>query len=132
MPVPRSSQSATAAFSFLAAGLLALLLIALPGAPGRALPDLAWLTDPDVIEEGRTLFQSTCRDCHGSRANQSAFGQSRIIAELEAEEIVAALSEIRDYGDLSSMQNRIKSALTDDDIRALAAYIATLQDDPSQ
>ncbi|MCB9959733.1 MAG: c-type cytochrome [Rhodospirillaceae bacterium] len=94
--------------------------------------DQAWVSDPDLIEQGRDLFRGSCRDCHGSRADQSALGQSRIVAELEAEEIVAALAEIRDYGDLSSMQNRIKSALSDDDIRALAAYIATLQDGPSQ
>lgn len=94
--------------------------------------DVAWASDPQLVERGQTIYRGPCRDCHGRRGELEALGQSRRLADLGAAEVVEALTTLRDAGDLSAMQNRIKSSLTDDDIRALAAYIATFGDGPLQ
>ncbi|AEO49337.1 c-type cytochrome [Rhodospirillum rubrum] len=85
--------------------------------------------DDALISEGAALFSLSCRDCHGRAGEKAALGLSRPVAALSAAEITAALDERRRRPP-RSMQDRIKSGLTDDDVEALAAYIASIKTHP--
>ena len=116
--------------------LFSLLLLALATAGGASGPALAqgisdaasddaWALDPQLIDRGEAVYRGICRDCHGREGDLEALGQSRRLAGLRAAEVVESLTTLRDTGDFSAMPIRIKSPLSDADIRALAAYIAT-------
>ncbi|SJZ70392.1 c-type cytochrome [Consotaella salsifontis] len=100
--------------SFRIRGAAAALFIAVLAVPLPALAD----------EDGAELFRSTCADCHGAKGDQRALGQSRPIATLDAATITETLIARRAAP--RTMQDRVKAALTDDEVKALADYVSSL------
>ena len=81
-------------------------------------------------EKGKTLF-AKCVSCHGAKAEKKALGKSDVIAGWDAAQTEKALKGYKDgsykkHGMEGVMKGQV-AALSDEDIKALAAYIATLK-----
>jgi cytochrome c553 len=79
--------------------------------------------------DGKALY-NRCASCHGTHAEKSALNASQIIAGWEAEKTAAALKGYKDGtygGKMKATMTGQASRLSDADIDALAAYIATLK-----
>lgn len=78
-------------------------------------------------QAGESLYQSTCANCHGREGQRRAMGRSRPIGDMNAAAVRETLLARRDGAGRKSMQDRIKSSLSNDDIAAVAAYLETLR-----
>ena len=77
--------------------------------------------------DGETLFK-TCATCHGAKAEKSALNKSQIIAGWDAAKIVASVNGYKDgsYGGaMKGVMKPIASGLSDEDLKAVAATIAS-------
>lgn len=77
---------------------------------------------------GQTIF-TACAACHGADASKSALGKSQIIKGWKSEKIEAALNGYKDGSYGGAMKGIMKgqvSALSADDIKAVAEYISKL------
>jgi cytochrome c553 len=81
-------------------------------------------------EAGKALF-AKCAGCHGPDGKTKALGKSAIIAGEPAEEIEKKLHEYkagtRNVAGMGMLMKGQVSSLSDEDIKALAAYIASLK-----
>lgn len=75
-------------------------------------------------------FDFKCASCHGRYGEKSALKASKIINELDENQIKADLmgykNDINYGGNLKATMHRIASELSDDEINALAKFIPTL------
>ncbi|MEF2070818.1 c-type cytochrome [Consotaella aegiceratis] len=118
MTSPLFFPSASAAVIHRAArAALIAVVVAAPIAPAAA----------QDISAGEQLYRSNCADCHGRSGEQRSLGKSRPIRELDAEEIRKALIERRSLQGQLSMQDRVKAALTNPEVDALADYVSSLE-----
>lgn len=78
------------------------------------------------LERGEMIFNQTCATCHGKQAEKMAMGQSPIIRNLEATEILQALQD-RKAGKIQGMGNKAKARLSDDDMKNVTEYIESLK-----
>ena len=69
------------------------------------------------LAQGEKLYKRSCTTCHG---------KSRIINNLTPQEIYTALSE-RKSGKIEGAGNRIKSQLSEEDIKNLSELVPTLK-----
>lgn len=78
--------------------------------------------------DGAQKYAQGCADCHGRKADRVAFGKAPPLISLSREQFVAALTERRD-GKIptSGAAQRVKQALSDEDIQGLADYVRSLQ-----
>ena len=78
---------------------------------------------------GEALYKS-CIACHGAKAEKVALNKSQIIAGWSSDKTIASLKGYKDgtYGGASKalMRPYVKN-LSDEDIKTLAEYIATLK-----
>lgn len=86
--------------------LLAPLFACLVAAPARP--------DPALVEEGRATFIATCARCHGETGQSTAIGDIR------------GTSETRIRRVSNGYEQMPRMTLSEDDIRAIAAYLASL------
>jgi cytochrome c553 len=80
-------------------------------------------------DKGKELF-AKCTSCHGAKAEKKALNKSQIIAGWDAAKIEKALKGYKDGSYGGAMKGVMKgqvAALSDEDIKALADYIATLK-----
>ncbi|QIX86367.1 c-type cytochrome [Campylobacter ureolyticus] len=75
-------------------------------------------------------FDLKCASCHGRYGEKSALKASKIINELDENQIKADLmgykNDINYGGNLKATMHRTASELSDDEINALAKFISTL------
>lgn len=75
-------------------------------------------------------YDFKCASCHGRYGEQSALKASKIINELDENQIKADLmgykNDINYGGNLKATMHRTASELSDDEINALAKFISTL------
>ena len=79
--------------------------------------------------KGHTVFAHKCASCHGNNAEKAALNKSQVIEGWDKERIVNALKGYQDGSYGSSMKGIMKgqaSALSDEQIEAVAGYISTL------
>jgi len=81
-------------------------------------------------EKGKALY-AKCVSCHGAKAEKKGLGKSDVIAGWDAAKTEEALKGYKDgtrkgKGMEGVMKGQV-AALSDEDIKALAAYIATLK-----
>ncbi|WP_301098877.1 cytochrome c [Otariodibacter sp.] len=83
---------------------------------------------PADAEKGAKLFKQTCATCHGKTGEKSAMNQSKIINQLNADEIVLALQN-RKTGTISISKagNRIKSKLSEQDMKDIAEFLQKIE-----
>ena len=78
------------------------------------------------LAQGEKLYKRSCTTCPGQSGEKSAMGESRIINNLTPQEIYTALSE-RKSGKIEGAGNRIKSQLSEEDIKNLSELVPTLK-----
>lgn len=88
------------------------------------------LSAPVVAEEitagqGQLLYENRCMSCHGRHGELKALGRSKPLVDLTEAEVLAKLQAVRQLSAPRTMQDRIKSGLSDDEAREIAAYIGT-------
>lgn len=80
-----------------------------------------------LVEKGQGLYLK-CAGCHGSSAEKPALGKSQVIKGWDAAKIVSSLKGYKDgtYGGVMKgvMKGQVTN-LSDEEIEALGAYIAT-------
>ena len=90
----------------------------------------AAVTSGGDVEKGKALF-AKCAGCHGADGKTKALGKSAIIAGEPAEEIEKKLQEYkagtRNVAGMGMLMKGQVASLSDDEIKALAAYIASLK-----
>ncbi|KAA9000481.1 c-type cytochrome [Affinibrenneria salicis] len=89
---------------------------------------LLFLSAPLLAEpvDGGLKYKKECAGCHGRQADKKAFDKAPPLISLSQDELASALTARRD-GKVEGAGNRAKAHLSDEDIKALAAYIATLK-----
>jgi cytochrome subunit of sulfide dehydrogenase len=98
----------------LAGAVLALGLL------GSAAPALAQST----VERG-LLISFTCSGCHGHDFN--GVGGIPLLRGRDAAELNAQMTEFRSNQRYSTVMGRLARGMTEDDIRAVSAYLANLR-----
>lgn len=90
----------------------------------------AAVTSGGDVEKGKALF-AKCAGCHGADGKTKALGKSAIIAGEPADEIEKKLQEYkagtRNVAGMGMLMKGQVASLSDDEIKALAAYIASLK-----
>lgn len=79
--------------------------------------------------DGATLYNK-CAGCHGMAAEKVALGKSKVIANMSEKDLVSALNGYKDGSYGGAMKGLMKgqvAKLSQDDIKALSAYIASLK-----
>ena len=84
----------------------------------------------DLAAKGKELF-AKCAGCHGADGKTKALGKSAVIAGESAEDIEKKLHEYkagtRNVAGMGMLMKGQVASLSDEDIKALAAYIASLK-----
>ena len=84
----------------------------------------------DLAAKGKELF-AKCAGCHGADGKTKALGKSAVIAGEPAEDIEKKLHEYkagtRNVAGMGMLMKGQVASLSDEDIKALAAYIASLK-----
>ncbi len=81
----------------------------------------------DSSSDGETLFKRKCASCHGASGEKAALGKSQIIKGWEAGKVITALQGYKEGNYGGAMKGLMASqvaSLTQDDMEALAAFIA--------
>ena len=80
--------------------------------------------------KGKALY-AKCAGCHGADAGQKALGKSEVIKGWDAAKVEEALkgykAGTRNVHGMGGVMKGQVAAMSDEDIKALAAYIATLK-----
>ena len=81
----------------------------------------AGLTQAQDANLGRNLA-ATCANCHGT--NGQARGDSKSLAGVSAEKILAAIADFRSGAQPATIMHQISKGYTDDQMKLIAAYFA--------
>lgn len=84
--------------------------------------------DADLVQKGKGLF-TKCISCHGANAEKAALGKSQIIKGWESSKTIESLNGYKDGSYGGAMKAIMKgqvATLSDEDIKAIAAYVNTL------
>ena len=80
-------------------------------------------------EAGKALY-TKCASCHGPDGKTKALGKSEVIAGQSAPDLETKIAEYkagtRDVAGMGALMKGQVATLSDDDIKAVAAYISTL------
>lgn len=91
---------------------------------------LLGLLTGSLFASGADLYKSACTTCHGINAEKIALGKSKVLATLSEEEII---SDMMGYkagtfgGQMKAIMIPVAQKLSDDEIKAIAAYVQTIK-----
>ena len=80
---------------------------------------LAWAQAP--AQDGATLFKTKCAMCHGDQGQGKPSGAPKIVGSAKVEAV------LNKGGEAKAPHIKPMSALTPDQVTALAAYVKTLK-----
>jgi len=82
-----------------------------------------------MAADGAEIYKSKCFSCHGEKASKSALNKSQIIAGWDATKIIASVTGYKngEGGPMKGVMKPIASGLSDDDLKAVAATIASFK-----
>ena len=80
---------------------------------------LAWAQAP--AQDGATLFKTKCAMCHGDQGQGKSSGAPKIVGSAKVEAVLTK------GGEAKAPHIKPMSALTPDQVTALAAYVKTLK-----
>jgi len=80
-----------------------------------------------MAADGEAIYKSKCLSCHGEKASKSALNKSQIIAGWDAAKTVASITGYKngEGGAMKSVMKPIAVGLSDDDLKAVSATIAS-------
>lgn len=80
-----------------------------------------------MAADGAEIYKAKCFSCHGDKAAKSALNKSQIIAGWDAAKTIASVTGYKngEGGPMKGVMKPIASGLTDDDLKAVAATIAS-------
>ena len=82
-----------------------------------------------LAADGAALY-SKCAGCHGNQGEKKALGKSKVINEMNKEDLVTALNGYKDGSYGGAMKGLMKgqvAKLSNDDVEALALHITTMK-----
>lgn len=81
----------------------------------------AWAQDANLARN----LAATCANCHGTNGN--ARGDSKPLAGLSAEKIIAAVADYKSGAQPATIMHQIAKGYSDEQIRLIAGYLAAQQ-----
>jgi len=80
-----------------------------------------------MAADGEAIYKSKCFSCHGDKASKAALNKSQIIAGWDASKIVGSVNGYKngEGGPMKNVMKPIATALSDDDLKAVATAIAS-------
>ena len=77
--------------------------------------------------DGEAIYKSKCFSCHGEKASKSALNKSQIITGWDVSKTIASVNGYRngEGGAMKGVMKPIATALSDDDLKAVATAIAS-------
>lgn len=77
--------------------------------------------------DGAEIYKAKCFSCHGEKAAKVALNKSQVIAGWDAEKIIASVNGYKngEGGAMKGVMKPIAVGLNDDDLKAVAATIAS-------
>ena len=81
--------------------------------------------NPDLAKAEK-IYKRSCATCHGKSGEKPAMGESKIINQLNAEEISSTLFDHKS-GKIVGAGNPAKQRLSDEEIHALSEFIPDLK-----
>ena len=80
-----------------------------------------------MAADGAAIYQSKCFSCHGDKASKAALNKSQIIAGWDAAKTIASVTGYKngEGGAMKGVMKPIASGLSDEDLKAVAATIAS-------
>lgn len=80
-----------------------------------------------MAADGEAIYKSKCLSCHGDKASKSALNKSQIIAGWDEAKTVASITGYKngEGGAMKGVMKPIATALSDDDLKAVATAIAS-------
>ena len=80
-----------------------------------------------MAADGEAIYKSKCFSCHGDKASKAALNKSQIIAGLDVSKIVGSVNGYKngEGGPMKNVMKPIATALSDDDLKAVATAIAS-------
>lgn len=82
-----------------------------------------------MAADGAEIYKSKCFSCHGEKAAKAALNKSQIIAGWDAAKIIASINGYKngEGGPMKGVMKPIASGLSDEDLKAVAATIASFK-----
>ena len=79
--------------------------------------------------DGAEVYKSKCFSCHGEKAAKPALNKSQVIAGWDAAKTIASVNGYKngEGGPMKSVMKPIASGLSDEDLKAVAATIASFK-----
>lgn len=97
----------------------------------KVLVTLAFAGCALMAADGKAIFEAQCKSCHGADGKMKALGKSNPVAGMKAADVEKDLAgykagTLNKYGMGAAMKGNA-AKLSDADVKAVAAYIATLK-----
>lgn len=86
------------------------------------LPLIALADNATELKKGERAYKRQCATCHGTQGEKPAMGQSAVIRNSTAEQIVTALSK-RKSGEIQGAGNSVKERLSESDMKNIAEFL---------
>lgn len=82
-----------------------------------------------MAADGAEIYKAKCFSCHGEKAVKAALNKSQIIAGWDASKTIASIAGYKNDqgGVMKGIMKPIASALSDDDLKAVAETIASFK-----
>ena len=82
-----------------------------------------------LAADGAEIYKAKCFSCHGEKAVKAALNKSQIIAGWDAQKTIASMNGYKngEGGAMKNVMKPIASGLSEDDLKAVAATIASFK-----
>ncbi len=95
----------------------------------KILLSLTLLASALLAADGAEIYKAKCFSCHGEKAVKAALNKSQIIAGWDAQKTIASMNGYKngEGGAMKNVMKPIASGLSEDDLKAVAATIASFK-----
>ena len=95
----------------------------------KILLSLTLLASALLAADGAEIYKAKCFSCHGEKAVKAAINKSKIITGWDAQKTIASMNGYKngEGGAMKNVMKPIASGLSEDDLKAVAATIASFK-----